>query len=89
MSKSRLHILTIAFLLGQLAVPAQAQSAQYTVTDQVVGHVFICDLVGDICNNGRTRAFIFDRGTRTVLGTLGGRDSLAFGINNSGQIWWK
>lgn len=141
MSKSRLHILTIAFLLGQLAVPAQAQSTQYTVTDlgaftarainnsssvvgsmgkvavlfrdgvltdispslgpsvdtiaeargindldQVVGGVTICDLVGDICINGRNRAFFFDKGTTTVLGTLGGRDSQAFGINNAGQI---
>lgn len=33
MSKSRLHILTIAFLLGQLVTSAQAQSPEYTVTD--------------------------------------------------------
>jgi probable HAF family extracellular repeat protein len=38
------------------------------------------------CVNGRSRAFVFDRGTANVLGTLGGRDSQAFGINNAGQV---
>ena len=54
--------------------------------DQVVGRVFFCDIVGGNCVNGRTRAFVFNGGTITVLGTLGGRDSEAFGINNAGQI---
>ena len=54
--------------------------------DQVVGSVLFCDMVNDNCVNARTRAFLFDRGTKTVLSTLGGRDSQAFGINNTGQI---
>ena len=53
---------------------------------QVAGRVFICDFVDGNCVNGRTRAFIYDRGARTVLGTLGGRDSMAFDINDSGQV---
>lgn len=57
--------------------------------DQAVGRVTICDLdeVGN-CRNSRTRAFIFDRvtQTQTVLGTLGGRNSLAWAINNAGQV---
>ena len=54
--------------------------------DQVVGDASFCDLVGGNCVNARNRAFLFDRGTNTVLGTLGGRDSFAWAINNAGQI---
>lgn len=54
--------------------------------DQVVGRVFFCDMVGGNCVNGRTRAFVLNGSTITVLGTLGGRDSEAYGINNAGQI---
>ena len=63
-----------------------AEANQLNDRDQVVGQVFFCDMVGGNCVNGRTRAFIFDRGTSTVLGTLGGRDSQALGINNAGQV---
>jgi len=52
----------------------------------VVGWVFFCDLVDGNCVNGRSRAFIYRNGTNNVLGTLGGRDSLAFDINDSGQV---
>ena len=68
-----------------------AQGAAHGINDldQVVGRVTICDLdeVGN-CRNGRTRAFIFNSvtQTQTVLGTLGGRDSWAWGINNAGQV---
>jgi probable HAF family extracellular repeat protein len=54
--------------------------------DRVVGNVHLCDFVDGNCVNGRNRAFLFAQGTHTVLGTLGGRDSQAFGINNAGQI---
>ena len=54
--------------------------------DQIVGEAFFCDNVGGNCVNGRTRGFVFDRGAATVLGTLGGRDSHALGINNAGQV---
>lgn len=53
---------------------------------QVVGRVFICDFVNGNCVNARTRAFVYNRGTHSVLGTLGGRDSRAHGINDSGQV---
>jgi probable HAF family extracellular repeat protein len=54
--------------------------------DQVVGYILICDMVNGNCVNSRTRAFVFDKGTANILGTLGGRDSQAFGINNAGQV---
>ena len=52
----------------------------------VVGRVSFCDLVGGACVNSRSRAFIYHNGKTDVLGTLGGRDSVAFGINDSGQV---
>ena len=54
--------------------------------DQVVGYIDICDMVNGNCVNSRHRAFIFEKGTFTILGTLGGRHSEAYGINNTGQI---
>lgn len=53
---------------------------------QVVGRVFFCDLVNGNCVNGRTRGFIYDRGTHVILGTLGGRDSMAVDVNDAGQV---
>ena len=63
-----------------------AQANRINDSDQVVGQVFFCDMVEGNCINGRTRAFVFDREASTVLGTLGGRDSMALGINNAGQV---
>ena len=34
--------------------------------------------------NGSNRAFLFSNGTMTDLGTLGGSQSVAYGINDSG-----
>jgi len=65
---------------------AIAQANRINDFDKVVGHVFICDIVDGNCVNGRTRAFVFEQGASTVLGTLGGRDSQALGVNNAGQV---
>ena len=35
---------------------------------------------------GENHAFIWQRGTMTDLGTLGGTESAAFGINDNGQV---
>ena len=53
---------------------------------QVVGKVFFCDLVDGNCVNGRTRGFVYDKGTHVILGTLGGRDSMAVDVNDAGQV---
>jgi probable HAF family extracellular repeat protein len=54
----------------------------------VVGEVLFCDRVDGNCVNSRTRAFIYSssKNTYTILGTLGGRASRAYGINDYGQV---
>jgi probable HAF family extracellular repeat protein len=41
---------------------------------------------GQIIGNTQGRAFVWDNGTITLLGTLGGTESFATSINNHGQI---
>jgi probable HAF family extracellular repeat protein len=53
---------------------------------QVAGNVFTCDTVNGNCVNGKTRGFIYSDGTFNVLGTFGGRDSFAYGINDAGLV---
>lgn len=53
---------------------------------EVAGSVSFCDFVDGNCLNIRARAFIYRDGTFTILGTLGGRDSHAFAINDDGQV---
>jgi probable HAF family extracellular repeat protein len=54
----------------------------------VVGEVLFCDIVNGNCVNDRTRAFIYSSSNKTfnILGTLGGRTSRAFAINDAGQV---
>ena len=49
----------------------------------VVGSAFFCD-APDNQVNCRTRAYLYSGGKFTVLGTLGGRDSRGFDINDAG-----
>ncbi|HEX8146655.1 MAG TPA: hypothetical protein VF591_05715 [Pyrinomonadaceae bacterium] len=51
---------------------------------QVVGWASFCDVVDGNCVNSWTRAFLYDAGKFTVLGTLGGRDSFGGDINDAG-----
>ena len=54
----------------------------------IVGEVMFCDIVNGNCVNSRTRGFIYSstKNTFNILGTLGGRSSLAYDINDSGQV---
>lgn len=54
----------------------------------VVGDVMFCDQSNGNCNNSFTRAFVYNskKNTYNILGTLGGRDSRAFAINDFGQV---
>ena len=54
----------------------------------VVGEVLLCDIVDGNCVNSRSRGFIYSSSsnTFTVLGTLGGRSSRAYGINDFGRV---
>ena len=54
----------------------------------VVGEVSFCDIVSGNCVNSRTRGFIYNPNKKTfnILGTLGGLQSRAYSINDSGQV---
>jgi probable HAF family extracellular repeat protein len=52
---------------------------------QIVGTTGICDFVDGNCVNSRARAFIFHRGAFTILGTLGGRASFGFDLDEAGR----
>lgn len=64
---------------------ASAEAHAINNRGQVVGTVFICEIVNGNCVNGRSRAFIYRSGAFTVLGTLGGRDSFGFDIDAAGR----
>ena len=70
--------------------PDGAYSKAWGLNDfgDVAGEALFCDMVSGNCVNARNRAFIYNssRNTHSILGTLGGRDSWAYGINNSGQV---
>ena len=90
-SRTNQNVRAVLFRNGQLTditPPGGVLAAANGINDleQVVGRVFFCDIVDGNCRNGRTRAFILNGSSATVLGTLGGRDSEAFGINNAGQV---
>jgi probable HAF family extracellular repeat protein len=55
---------------------------------EVVGEVMFCDPANGNCNNSFTRGFIYNskKNTYNILGTLGGRDSRAYAINDLGQV---
>lgn len=52
---------------------------------QVVGSVLLCDTVGLVCQGSHGRAFVYHNGVFTLLGTLGGRDSVSSDIDDAGR----
>lgn len=75
-------------VLTDITPPGGQTAVAYDINDhgQVAGEVFFCDIVEGVCVVGRTRGFVYDRGTFRLIGTLGGRDSRALGINNAGHV---
>jgi len=53
-----------------------------------VGEVSFCEIIDGNCVNGYTRGFIYSSKKKAfaILGTLGGRDSRAYAINDYGQV---
>lgn len=70
--------------------PEGASARAWGINDlgEVVGEVMFCDMAGGNCVNARTRSFIYNsaKASFNILGTLGGRDCWAHGINNAGQV---
>jgi probable HAF family extracellular repeat protein len=77
-------------VLKVITPPDGASARAWDINDygEVVGEVMFCDIVNGNCVNVRTRSFIYSSGKNSydILGTLGGRDSSARGVNNSGQV---
>jgi probable HAF family extracellular repeat protein len=71
-----------------LRPPGASSAEAYGINNrgEVVGFSLFCDLINNQCQNSRTRAFVYSKSGYTILGTLGGRDSLAFAINDFGQV---
>jgi probable HAF family extracellular repeat protein len=76
-------------VLGDVTPPDSVSAAANDINNsaRVVGDAIYCDLVNGNHVNCRTRAFVYEGGTFTVLGTLGGRDSHATSVNDAGQIF--
>ncbi|MBV9927049.1 MAG: DUF3466 family protein [Acidobacteria bacterium] len=54
---------------------------------QVTGMALFCDIPPDgTCQNARYRAFVYRQGAFTILGTLGGSNSVGGDINDAGLI---
>jgi probable HAF family extracellular repeat protein len=75
-------------LLTEITPPAGVSGDAFSINNfgHVAGVVVFCDLVNGSHVNCRVRGFIYRNGSFEVLGTLGGRDSQALGINDSGQV---
>ncbi|MCA1567939.1 MAG: hypothetical protein LC803_20295 [Acidobacteria bacterium] len=67
--------------------PESSSSEAYAINNhgQIVGTILICEIVNGECHNAKSRAFIYRLGQFTILGTLGGRDSFGFDIDEAGR----
>ncbi len=81
-------MLSAALVCG--AVPALAQNCSMVALGRLPGTTISLangvNASGQIVGNSGTRAFLYDSGKMTDLGTLGGATSAAYGINQQSQI---
>lgn len=75
-------------VLRDISPPNADVSAAHDINNlgDVVGEVFFCTFVGPNCTGRNTKGFIYRNNTYTIMSTLGGDQSRAFGINDSRQV---
>ena len=87
--RQRNVVLAVALFLSFIGRNAWG-GVQYTVTalggGSPTGINASGQVVGFVGTSTATDAFLYSNGTMTDLGTLGGSDSYAYGINDNGQI---
>src|SRR5262245_48400110 len=80
----------LAALCGPSAIPADGQTPINSYTAEVLQGVSMAyginDAVQVVGQNPDGRACLWQNGAVTDLGTLGGAESIAVGINNSAQV---
>jgi probable HAF family extracellular repeat protein len=70
-----------------LSMVGRSACGQYSVTDLGPGKACAINASGQVAGQtGSGYAFLYSNGTMTNLGALGGSESFAFGINDSGQV---
>jgi probable HAF family extracellular repeat protein len=82
----RLHAASLAGLCAALFTASASAAPLYRLTD-LGGHLaYAINQVGDVAGGGYDGPFLYSNGQFTALGSLGGPNGLAFGLNRSRTV---